>query len=935
MGEGFLVLLGIIVLAIPVAVVYLLISNVRILRDLRAVRGELNALRSSEGAGPDTAARGEAPAHSASQTAPVPAVSRSAKDPWGAAKEVSGAPGATPPSSASSEPAAKQPESAQPEPVAPAATEAEPPRAVVMRRDTIRRFERWITANWIYAVSALSLALAGLFLVQYGVEHGLLGPRIRVVMALCLGAALVGAGEVIRRRYGDGDGASTVYLPSVFSGAGIVTLLAAILSARLLYDLISPELALIVMAAVAFLALVLGWFHGPLLAAIGIIGAVAVPFLVGGTSEDPQWLFAYFAVIAALGLGIDTMRRWAWITGLTLVLVFAAGSVVFLGETGAGAGFGAYLAALALLAVLVPARSISPDHGGTMVVEMVIKTPEMRWTEFPTRVAFGASLAASIGLVVVSFAGMTEFWLAVGILAGLAAALILWSWRAEALQDVALIPVIALLCAIFWQGDWRMEAWRAFHATYETNPEARFPLQVTVLVAMAAGLSSLAVLRALASQGSGARFALIWAGAGALIAPLAAIALELSWRPAEVIGAYGWALHAAALAALMVWFAQRLARVDGAQDRLRTSLPVLSAVSAMAFAFTILFAETALTLAFVATVVATAALDRAYRMPLMTGFIAAGVSVIGYRLVADPGLDFAFDGPLLQVLLAYGGALGGFFAALRLLAGCERPISKTFLESAAMSTAGVLVSVLLYRWLNSLAGTDGLTHWAMGLYAVIWFALMSAQLLRLPLGGLLANARMLLAGLFGLFGFGVLFYGLSVANPLVSPSATVLGPPLLNSLAIAYLLPALALRVIARRVAGMEDWVRRLFEGVAIALAVLWVFAVIRHFWQGSGLIALGRATSQPELYSYTVALILAGAGLFYQSLAKRSAVMRRVGLGVIGLAIAKVFFVDAAGLTGLIRVFSFLLLGLALAALAWLGQWSERRAGPPPDEEG
>ena len=37
----------------------------------------------------------------------------------------------------------------------------------------------------------------------------------------------------------------------------------------------------------------------------------------------------------------------------------------------------------------------------------------------------------------------------------------------------------------------------------------------------------------------------------------------------------------------------------------------------------------------------------------------------------------------------------------------------------------------------------------------------------------------------------------------------------------------------------------------------------------------------------------------------------------------AKVFLLDAAGLTGLTRVVSFLGLGLSLAGLAWLNRWA------------
>jgi uncharacterized membrane protein len=38
------------------------------------------------------------------------------------------------------------------------------------------------------------------------------------------------------------------------------------------------------------------------------------------------------------------------------------------------------------------------------------------------------------------------------------------------------------------------------------------------------------------------------------------------------------------------------------------------------------------------------------------------------------------------------------------------------------------------------------------------------------------------------------------------------------------------------------------------------------------------------------------------------------------------VFLIDSSGLTGLVRVFSVLGLGLALSGLAWLNGWAARR---------
>ena len=94
-----------------------------------------------------------------------------------------------------------------------------------------------------------------------------------------------------------------------------------------------------------------------------------------------------------------------------------------------------------------------------------------------------------------------------------------------------------------------------------------------------------------------------------------------------------------------------------------------------------------------------------------------------------------------------------------------------------------------------------------------------------------------------------------------------------------------------------------------------------------------GNGVSQPELYTYTLTLLVIGAILFYQSLARQSDLMRKAGLVVIGLAVAKVFLIDIAGLGGLIRVFSLLALGLALAGLAWLNRWAKLRHSPQEAE--
>ncbi len=880
--EQLLVLAALILIAMPVALIYLLISHSRLKTRVAQLQRQI--------ATPDTPVSDPVPEPE------IPAARRIA------ARKAPPSDPVAPPDAVSVPPRRKD----------------DPPRAVVFRADRFAALAKWLRDNWFYAVSALSLALAGIFLVQYGMESGLLPPMARVVAALGFGALLIGAGEAIRRRFGDDETTSTAYLPSTFSGAGIVTLFGAILSARLLYGLIGAETALVGLIAVALLAIVLGWFHGPLLAAVGVIGAFAAPFVVGGSSDDPGWLLGYFAVIAAVGLSVDAIRRWGWISVLTLALAYGAGWLIVIGGAAVAGPFGVYATALALLAIALPVLSLRPAHSGALLSGSIRKSA--RRPAFPTLLATGALLASLVALVPVSQAGAAEFWLSVICLALLFLALTLWCADAPALADLAALPVLALLAVLWLQPD-VMGAWSDFTAPRE--PESRMPLQATWLVALGLALSLAAAWRSLREGGLPG---VGWAAGAAIIAPAMAIMLEIRWQPTAVIGAYPWALHAAAIAGAMVALAERFARVDGA-DRLRMSFAVLSALSALAFACVILLSSAALTVAFAVTVLAAAALDARFGLPVMTAYIAAGVVTLGYRLLVDPGLDWAARAPLGEMVTAYGGTLAALVGALVLVAPLGRRAAQVMLESAAWTVGGTLASLLLGRLIERLGGMAMTsTHWALSLHALIWLAAALAQMHRRQLGGRMNIARSALAAIFALAALGPLLGALTLANPLFDRYETVLGPPVLNTLAVAYLLPALVLGGAAWRMGTLPALLRRIIGALAVALGALWLGLAIRHFWQGGSGMALGRV-SQPELYSYTVALLAVGAGLFYQSLARGSAGMRRAGLVVIGLAVAKVFFVDISGLGGLTRVFSLLALGLSLAALAWLNRWAQGRA--------
>lgn len=266
--------------------------------------------------------------------------------------------------------------------------------------------------------------------------------------------------------------------------------------------------------------------------------------------------------------------------------------------------------------------------------------------------------------------------------------------------------------------------------------------------------------------------------------------------------------------------------------------------------------------------------------------------------------------------------------------GMTRRGAQIAVTAAMPAFAAIFANVLISRWIEARMGLfDMFTYWALTLNALPWLVVMLVQLYRMQVGGWEKVLRAVLAVVAGALAALVLVPAVLFANPLFQREP-VSGPLILDTLALAYLLPGAMLLGALAVLGHLPRWVRGALAVPGIGLVVIYVALEIRRFWQGD--ILSYPDVTQPELYSYTVALMLTGAGLLYQAIARRSGGLRRLAMIVIGLTVAKVFLIDMSGLSGLIRVFSFLLLGLSLAGLAWLNRWAAIRAmGADAPEEG
>jgi uncharacterized membrane protein len=122
--------------------------------------------------------------------------------------------------------------------------------------------------NWMIWLGGICLGLAGIFLVKYSIDAGLLGPTQRIILACITGILLHGLAEWLRRRTDESHHA----FGGLAGGASII-LYAAMLAALNLYSLLSPSVVFGILAIVSLLTLLLAFRHGAPLAVLGILGA--------------------------------------------------------------------------------------------------------------------------------------------------------------------------------------------------------------------------------------------------------------------------------------------------------------------------------------------------------------------------------------------------------------------------------------------------------------------------------------------------------------------------------------------------------------------------------------------------------------------------------------------------------------------------------------
>lgn len=760
--------------------------------------------------------------------------------------------------------------------------------------------ERWgahLQQHWMTWLGGACVALAGIFLVRYSMDRGWLGPLARIVAALATGGALLGVAEHLRRRQGGAQPAL-----AALAGAGCITLYGALLAAMRLYDLIGPGVAFGAMAVVALGAMALALLHGPVLAAFGMLGAYLVPILVSTDSGDVRIALIYALIISASALLLlrYVYRPWLWWGAVVGALGWW---FLSLGATGADGLRTLYLTAFAYLVAAAPTgdwrlrRDYPQPEGGYHPLRALRgldpKARDAVLTYALAALATGLSILANPNVAAPWWLGLPFF------------AFTLWLARHRDAGFVlpwgTLLVILGAWLLAFVDGENEVFALRAIAPASVNTFLAYLALYALLAVGMGLWLFVVKTTRTA-----------VWASL-ATLAPVLLIILAylLIARPE---GDTHWGVLT-----LMLGLTYLATGTSVVRRRRVDSLAVWLFIAghlALGVAATMVFDAASLTLAIAAQLISLAWVIRRFELPGLGWLYKLVITLVIVRLTLNPWLP-SYPVDVHWSLWTYGGsALCAAFAAYWLR---SLPPLARWAEGAALHLGVLAVwSEIRYQLY------DGIVY-------APRFELTEAALAMVLAGamGLVYHHRAkgseTLAGFF--LAYGRVLAALSLGLYALIVLLTLWGSPwvygdvgetrVLNLLLVVFGLPVLLGLAYRRWYAPASKAAATVFTGVS---ALVFVTVEIRHLF--TGVVRPSHPSIEgAELYTYSAVWLAIALGLLLGGRWRLGSGAYRAGLGLLGLVIAKVFLVDLSDLDGLLRVASFMGLGLSLLGVAYLHQ--------------
>lgn len=708
-------------------------------------------------------------------------------------------------------------------------------------------------------IGGAALVLAGFFLVRYSMESGLLGPRVRTMMAALFGLALIAASEAARRFPAT---AEDPRVAQVLAGAGVASLYGTLYMAAALYHLIAPLTAFVLVVIVTAAAMGLALRHGPPTAVMALIGGFVAPLVAGFDAAGIGPLLVYLALFIGALFGLAIHRGWGWLALAASVAGFGWINFLIAALHGRDQDLSAVGAFTMLLAAC--ASAALPATG--------TRNPWLRLAPLVAGFVQLLALAPSLEFGALAW----SFYLV------LAAAALFLSWR-QALYLPAALAALGFLLVLEALALWQPE--RSATPIAAAIATLLFALPGHLLAGRGRGWAALAL------GGTAGPLLVAHACAPSLLAAPAWGALELL---------------AAGACAHIAWRFK-----TDANDSILTVASLLAGLlSALGLAQFLPSDWLGLPLTLV--LLGLAGWARFARAPAL------------FELPTLPYVAALLAGaaPLMHLIELVSTSLGGdSLPYLRI------PILPELFRALALPTVALLAILLDPRQLGRARRFVGSIAIAVGtllLYALAKQVLAIATPERFFTVGFLERALLTQACLAAgwyllrsrhfpslaavLLGIGLLrlvWFDLLIFNPALQAQA-VGSIPLLNAAVLHAALAAFWLWTLSDR----QPW-----RTGAVLLTIVAAFALVRQATHGT---LLTGPVSTLENGGYSAVLL--GVALFWlwRGITAEVYDLRIAGLALLTSVTFKVFLVDAAALDGLLRILSFLALGVALIGISW-----------------
>ncbi len=749
-------------------------------------------------------------------------------------------------------------------------------------------------------IGGIALALAGFFMVKYSIDTGLLNETVRVVLGGTFGLGLLYAGHVIFKKPSISNGTR---IAQSLVGAGIADLYACLFAATSLYHLLPSYVGFAGMAIVTAYAVVASLRYGAPIALLGLAGGFLTPAFIHSSEPSAPLLFLYLYFVLAGMFAVIRSKGW-WLCGVLAVAASFLWVAVWLiaspldGETALWVGL--FLLAVSATVVGTTRSTLEEIPGSAHPIArlnyLTLGGAALLMAVTVTRAQFDLTSWGLFGLLTVAGLGLAWF----------------------KPRIYSFVPWMSLALSLLMLAAWHDAA----------------PSSLALTILAFSGLYIVCSYYFLWHSDRPVLWAALGAGAALTYYLLGYYELRTVYNRAT-IGFPFWGLMGLVLAAFttqIVWLLRENFKSDEPTQQKLMAIYASAATAFLSLALSIELPRDFLPVVFATEVFAISLIDSKVKVDALRWIALAASCVFALLLIPQMILLlqltayslFEMELPLQASipivnwpLFQLGIPAAAFAGASFVLRQSKDDRFVKGLEAAAIALLG-LMGYYLTRHLFHAGENVLFSKASFGERGTITNVLFVYGIICLLAGRYLNRNMISRSGLIlcAIALFRIVYFDLLIYNPLWSHQL-VGEMPIVNSLLVTYGLPIFWLAVVTKELPSLGKSGLVLYSRLAaLIMGFALVTMTVSQFYHGAYLD--GAATGNAEVYSYSLAWLLLGIGMLIVGTARHDKMLRSASLAVLLLTIGKVFLYDAAQLSGLYRIFSFLGLGISLLGLSW-----------------